>query len=239
MKINDVALKLGVAAIALVVPSAKVNGWLGDAEARYKENRAAMAANPSDVPVAAMAEDQYCTPQLKAIVRRVAGACGLLGGGGEGGRGCQPMQAASVASLSGEDFNALFVPLSQRAHIIQFDPLVTELDPAAQTQLEKAWADQRGASFFFVVARASSDGDTKKNEELSAKRAESVLKHLENKFHDPDLKKEVGLLWLGESFAQLGTEFCGWQRSRTGSTEPCTEKEINRTAFVAWIDCAI
>lgn len=237
---NDTVLKIVVGAFALIVPCAKVSGWLGDAGKRYAENRAAMTAKPSEVPVAAMAEDQYCTPQLKAIVRRVAGACGLLGAGGEGGRGCQPQTAQSVASLSGEDFNALFLPLSKRAHIIQFDAENTELDDLGKAEVEKAWADQRGASFFFVVSRASTDGDAKKNEELSAKRAQAVLGHLDAKFHDPDLKKEVGLLWLGEGFAQLGPEFCGWQRSRSTATEtPCTEKEINRSAFVAWIDCAI
>ena len=44
------------------------------------------------------------------------------------------------------------------------------------------------------------------------------------------------MLWLGEQYAQLGDEFCKWNRSRT--TE-CTATEINRSAFVAWIDCAI
>jgi len=236
---NDKLLKAGLAAVAVVFPSIKLAGWLGDAEKRYAENRAAMASKPSEVPVAAMAEDQYCTPQLKGIVRRVASACGLVGSGGEGGRGCQPQTAQSVASLSGDDFNALFLPLAKRAHIIQFDPEVTELDDLAKTEIETAWADQRGASFFFVVARASTDGDAKKNEEYSAKRAQAVLAHLDARFHDPDLKKEVGLLWLGEGFAQLGPEFCGWQRSRAGAETPCTEKEINRSAFVAWIDCAI
>ena len=236
---NDLIRKVIVGAVAVIIPSVTVAGWLGDSQKRYTENRAALAAKPSDVPVAAMAEDQYCTPQLKAIVRRVAGACGLLGAGGEGGRGCQPMQAQSVASLSGEDFNALFLPLSKRAHIIQFDPENTDLDALGQTEVERAWADQKGASFFFVVSRASTDGDAKKNEEYSAKRAQAVLAHLDAKFHDPDLKKEAGLLWLGEGFAQLGPEFCTWQRSRGTTADPCTEKEINRTAFVAWIDCAI
>jgi hypothetical protein len=66
-----------------------------------------------------------------------------------------------------------------------------------------------------------------------------VLDHLQGKFKDKDLKKQVGLLWLGEGFAQLDTSFCEWNRSRAGSAEPCTEKEINRSAFVAWIDCQI
>jgi hypothetical protein len=46
----------------------------------------------------------------------------------------------------------------------------------------------------------------------------------------------VGLLWLGEEYAQLSEEFCTWQRSREGE---CSIKDINRSAFVAWIDCAI
>ena len=62
------------------------------------------------------------------MVRRVAGACGLLT---DGARGCKPTDAKSVASLTGTDFNSLFVPLHDRAHIIQFDAEQTELDPGA------------------------------------------------------------------------------------------------------------
>ena len=54
--------------------------------------------------------------------------------------------------------------------------------------------------------------------------------------NDPDLKGSVGLLWLGEEYAQLNEKFCEWKRSRAGE---CTKSEINRSAFVAWIDCAI
>ena len=162
------------------------------------------------------------------------GACGLLDGGGAG-RGCQPLQAKKVAALSGKDFNAIFEPLAHRAHIVQFDPMKSELDPAARMLVEKAWSDQRGASFFFVVSRASRDGDEQYNEALSRDRAKAVLDYLDQKFHDADLKKEVGLLWLGEEFAQLSNEFCSWERSRSGS---CSRADINRSAFVAWIDCA-
>ena len=63
-----------------------------------------------------------------------------------------------------------------------------------------------------------------------------MLEHLQAKFKDEDLKNQVGLLWLGEQYAQLGDEFCSWSRSRAGE---CTAVEINRSAFVAWIDCAI
>ncbi|MEZ4431695.1 MAG: hypothetical protein R3F65_04735 [bacterium] len=226
---NDLARRGLVALPALLIPVLMTGSWLGAAETRLHEAE----HDESQVAIASVSEDAYCTPKLKAIVRRVATACGLVGAGG---RGCQPMQARSVAQLSDEEFNALFRPLEKRAHIVQFDADATELDDSARRTVEQAWADQRGASFFFVVARASPDGKTEHNEKLSAGRAKSVLGHLEQKFQDPDIGKQVGLLWLGENFAQLGPEFCGWQRSRG---EECTEKEINRSAFVAWIDCAI
>ncbi len=218
-------------AAALVVPLALVVLWATSAAARLAASRGAA----HEVATAAVANDADCTPQLKAIVRRVAGACGLLEGAG-GGRGCQPLQARKVAALSGNDFNALFKPLAHRAHLVQFDASRAELDPAAREVVERAWGDQRGASFFFVVSRASPDGDEQYNEALSRDRAKAVLDWLDQRFHDEDLRKQVGLLWLGEDYAQLGTEFCGWQRSRSG---PCTRADINRSAFIAWIDCAI
>ncbi|HYX90319.1 MAG TPA: hypothetical protein VE782_02055 [Myxococcaceae bacterium] len=216
---------------AIAIPTALVASWANAAEARLRESQGASR----DVAIASVANDSYCTPELKAVLRRVAASCGLVPGGG-GGRGCQPMQAQKVAALSGNDFNALFKPLSERAHILQFDPMTTGLDAPARTLVEKAWSDQRGASFFFVVARASTDGSEEYNQALSRDRAKAVLEHLEQTFHDPDLNKEVGLLWLGEEFAQLPDEFCRWSRSRTGE---CTTSDINRSAFVAWIDCAI
>ena len=187
----------------------------------------------SDVPIASAAEDSYCTMQLKQVVRRVAGACGLLE---SGARGCKPADAKSVASLTGEDFNSLFKPLSNRAHIVQFDKDQVALDDGAMKEVEETWAEKKGASFFFVVSRASTDGDAAYNTQLSQARAQSVLAHLEQKFpQDEDLKK-VGLLWLGEEYAQLGPEFCTWNRSREGDCKP---QDINRSAFVAWIDCSI
>jgi len=188
----------------------------------------------ANVPIASVAEDAYCTLQLKQVVRRVASACGLLE---SGARGCKPADAKAVAALTGDDFNSLFKPLSTRAHIVQFDEGDARLDDGAIQEVEAVWAEKRGASFFFVVSRASTDGNTASNAQLSQARAQAVLTHLEQKFpQDEDLKK-VGLLWLGEEFAQLGPEFCGWNRSR-GGTE-CTPQDINRSAFVAWIDCAI
>ena len=214
----------------LVIPALMLSSWLSAAEVRLN----AEDDSPKEqVAIASVSEDAYCTPKLKSIVRRVATACGLIGGSG---RGCQPMQAQQVAQLSDEEFNALFRPLGKKARIIQYDADSIDLDQEGRFTVDTAWAEQGGASFFFVVARASPDGKAKHNEALSAGRARSVLQHLEQRFDDPDLKKQVGLLWLGEEFAQLGEDFCGWNRSR--STE-CTSKEINRSAFVAWIDCAI
>ncbi len=227
---NERAQRWTLLGISLAIPVILVAAWASAAQTRLKET----ASASNDVAIASVTDDNYCTPQLKAIIRRVAGACGLIEGGG--GRGCQPMEAKKVAALSGDDFNSLFKPLSKRAHIIQFDASKTELDPDAATTIEKAWSDQRGASFFFVVSRASTDGDAVMNETLSRDRAKGVLNHLQSKFKDEDLKNQVGLLWLGEQYAQLGDEFCTWNRSRTGE---CSAVEINRSAFVAWIDCAI
>lgn len=231
---NDNTKTFSLMAAALLIPLVLVAAWASAAGRRYKASEA-QALDPSkQAAIASVSDDTYCTPALKAIIRRVAGACGLIEGGG--GRGCQPMEARQVAALSGDDFNALFRPLSKRAHIIQFDSTKTDLDEGALTTVEKAWSDQRGASFFFVVSRASTDGAADYNEGLSRDRAKAVLEHLQKKFKDEDLKNQVGLLWLGEQYAQLGEDFCSWNRSRSGA---CTASEINRSAFVAWIDCAI
>jgi outer membrane protein OmpA-like peptidoglycan-associated protein len=164
-------------------------------------------------------------------------SCGLVGG--NAARGCQPIQAKNVATMSGGDFNALFKPLSQRAHIIQFDSEQTTLDDPGQKEVEQVWTEKGGASFFFVVARASRDGDADYNTQLSQQRAEAVMSHLQQKFPgDEDISK-VGLLWLGEDYAQLDADFCSWQRSHSGASTECGAKDINRSAFVAWIDCAI
>lgn len=228
---NDHSKRWLLLLAALAIPLALVTAWALGARSRLEQSRGAAR----EVATASVANDAYCTAELKAIVRRVAGACGLIEGGG-GGRGCQPLQAKKVAALSGSDFNALFKPLAHRARIVQFDAGKVELDPAARGALEKAWSDQRGASFFFVVSRASTDGDDQYNVALSRDRAKAVLDFLDQRFHDEDLKKQVGLLWLGAEFAQLTNEFCDWDRSRSG---PCSRADINRSAFVTWIDCAI
>jgi hypothetical protein len=63
------------------------------------------------------------------------------------------------------------------------------------------------------------------------------MSYLQQNFPDPDLDKEVGLLWLGEEFAQLDQSFCSWNRS--GGPDECEPEHINRSAFVAWIDCRL
>lgn len=213
--------------VGITVPAIFVGSWLGDAEA----NLVAAETAPREVARAEFPEEGYCSASLKQIVRRVAGACGLLGG-----RGCQPTDASNVVKLAPDDFNALFLPLKNRVRIIQFDQSKTDLDPDAKKAVEEAWGDRGGARFFFVVSRASPEGTVEMNRDLSAKRAQSVLDHLTAIYKDPDIQKQVGLLWLGEEYAQLTKDFCDWSRSRTGT---CDEKDINRSAFIAWIDCSI
>jgi len=226
------AIRIGIVAVTLAIPAAFTGAWISSAETRLAE----MSAQPTEAPpVAAAADVGYCSPELKRILRRVLMSCGLVGG--EAARGCQPVQAKNVATMSGSDFNALFRPMKERGGIIQFDKDKAELDPGDLALVDQVFADQRGASWFFVVARASPEGSVTHNRDLSKSRAEAVMTHLRAQFKDPDLDKEVGMLWLGEEFAQLEDEFCAWKRSTTGTE--CTAEEINRSAFVAWIDCQL
>ena len=223
-----------VAVLALLSPLL-VSGWVSEAKARLAASEAeVLGADVPQVAVAAAADVGYCTPTLKKILRRVLQSCGLLGGEG---RGCRPLEAKSVAALSGDDFNALFLPLADRAGILQFDLADADLNASSASLLDQIFTDQRGASYFFVVSRSSPEGGAAYNQELSQRRGEAVLSHLRTTFNDPDLDKELGLLWLGEEFAQLDTGFCDWQRS--GDGEQCSSKDINRSAFVAWIDCRL
>lgn len=226
------ALRIGIVALLCATPAALTGVWIGAAEARLDE----MSAQPTEAPpVAAAADVGYCSPELKKILRRVLMSCGLVGG--EASRGCQPVQAKNVATMSGSDFNALFRPMKERGGIIQFDKNKAELDAGDIALVDQVFSDQRGASWFFVVARASPEGSVTHNRDLSKARAEAVMTHLRERFRDPDLEKEVGMLWLGEEFAQLEDEFCAWTRS-AADTE-CTADNINRSAFVAWIDCQL
>ncbi|MFZ5478766.1 MAG: hypothetical protein ACOZNI_18485 [Myxococcota bacterium] len=229
----NLGLHAGLAAGALLVPTALVGAWVSSAGDRLAESEAKPGEGPQ-VAVAAAADEGYCNAELKKVLRRVLQSCGLLTSGEV--RGCQPLEAKNVATLAGDDFNKLFVPLADRASIIQFDKESSELDPADVALLDRTFSDQRGASYFFVVARSSPEGSEIFNRDLSQKRGQAVLGHLKSTFQDADLDREVGLLWLGEEFAQLDDEFCKWQRS---GGEECQPQELNRSAFVAWIDCRL
>jgi outer membrane protein OmpA-like peptidoglycan-associated protein len=230
------AARAGVLLLAFAVPTGAVAKWTGSAGERVQvEQTAASAPATGKVPTASASDVGYCSPDLKRILRRVLQSCGLIGG--EGVRGCQPVQARSVATMSGSDFNALFQPMKDRGGIIEFEKNKSDLDETDTQLIDKIFSDQRGASYFFVVSRASPEGSVERNRELSKQRAENVMTHLRQTFNDPDLDKEVGLLWLGEEFAQLEQEFCEWRRS--GDPAQCKAELINRSAFIAWIDCTL
>ena len=217
--------------VLLAIPAALTGVWIRSADARLTE----LSAAPAELaPVASASDVAYCNPELKRILRRVLMSCGLVGG--NAARGCQPVQARNVATMSGHDFNALFQPMKDRGGIVMFDQDKAELTAQDLGLVDQVFADQRGASWFFVVARASPEGSVEHNRELSKARAEAVMAHLRQQFKDPDLDKEVGMLWLGEEFAQLETEFCAWKHSKGGT---CSPEQLNRSAFVAWIDCQL
>jgi outer membrane protein OmpA-like peptidoglycan-associated protein len=205
--------------------------WTRAAAVRLAETQ----GKAPEVATASASDMGYCTGELKVILKRVLTSCGLVAGGTS--RGCQPLQARQVAAMSGGDFNALFAPLAERAAIIQFDKDNADLDLAAADLLEKSFSDRRGASYFFVVSRASPEGSIEHNRDLSHRRGNAVLDHIRAKFQDPDIDQEVGLLWLGEEFAQLDQQFCQWRRSRAGSE--CSTADLNRSSFIAWIDCRL
>ena len=230
--ITSIRVMILVAAVAL--PTLTTVRWVSSAKVRLDAKEHAQPA-AAKVAVAAPSDEGYCSPALKKVLRRVLHSCGLLSGQGAA-RGCQPLEAKNVATMSGDDFNALFKPMRERGGIVQFDMESAELDDSDKNLIERVFSAQRGASYFFVVSRASPDGATKLNRDLSKNRAQSVMNHLRHKFQDPDLDREVGLLWLGEEFAQLDTEFCQWQRSDTGQ---CQGDNLNRSAFMAWIDCRL
>ena len=227
-----------VGVIALAAVSIAVALWTGSAGHRLETARvqAATSVEPP-APVAGPADVNYCSANLKQILRRVLTSCGLVKAEGGASRGCQPLEAKTVAAMSGNDFNALFAPLQARAAIIQFEVGKADLDDQAKALLEKTFSDQQGASYFFVVSRASPEGAVDTNRKLSEARANAVLDYLKGKFNDPDLEKEVGLLWLGEEFAQLDATFCTWTHSHP--EKECKADELNRSAFIAWIDCKL
>jgi outer membrane protein OmpA-like peptidoglycan-associated protein len=227
---RGIALVLGI--VLLILPAALVTTWMRGADERLAASE--VSAPATAVALADEANEAYCTPSLKQILRRVLASCGLLGGSG---RGCQPLEAKNVATMEGSDFNALFVPMQTRGGIVQFELGSAELDPSAKTLIEQVFAERGGASYFFVVARASQDGATEYNRKLSEQRARAVMGHLHAVFADASLDDQVGLLWLGEEYAQLDPSFCAW--SRSGAAGRCRPEELNRSAFLAWIECRL
>jgi outer membrane protein OmpA-like peptidoglycan-associated protein len=220
-----------VGAALVLAATGSVAAMVQSARSRLEHAASATQA----VAVADDAEVAYCTPAFKQVLQRVLNACGLVGT--EQRRGCQPADVKAFASINDDDFNALFTPLQDRGAVLMFDENSDALDDGAKKLLDERWQDRKGARYFFIVARASRDGTTEGNRALSHKRANSVMFHLKENTDDPDLEKQVGMLWLGSEFAQLPKAYCGWSSSRPD--KPCTPEAINRSAFVSWVDCRL
>jgi outer membrane protein OmpA-like peptidoglycan-associated protein len=223
---------VGVAVALVLVASGAVGAMVHGARNRLEHPEEAAQAK---VAVADDAEVAYCTPEFKEVLRRVINACGLVGT--EQRRGCQPADVKTFASINDDDFNKLFTPLKDRGAVLMFDEGSDVLDDGAAKLLDARWEDRKGARYFFIVARASKDGTVEGNRALSHKRANSVMLHLKDTTQDPDLDKQVGMLWLGSEFAQFDKAYCDWPDSR--SDKRCTPEAINRSAFVSWVDCRL
>jgi outer membrane protein OmpA-like peptidoglycan-associated protein len=201
------------------------------------------------VATADHAEAPYCTAQFKDVLQRVLHSCGLMEENTR--RGCKPADVKTFASISDEDFNALFRPLKERGGVVLFDTGRDELDDTAKKLIEDVWEDRRGARYFLVVGRASTTGTTEKNRALSHRRANSVLfRAKELSPEDEEIDRKVGLLWLGSEFAQLDPqEFCAWRTSFGGGEggsgnapdpkKKCDDKAVNQSAFASWVDCRL
>jgi outer membrane protein OmpA-like peptidoglycan-associated protein len=220
----------GLVALVAVVATVQVS------VANAKERLTTPEAAKPQVAVAAEAEVAYCTPRFKQVLERVLHSCGLVGGEG-GRRGCQPSDVKTFASIDDDDFNELFTPLKGRGGVVLFDEGKDDLDEKAKKLLEDMWFDRKGARYFFVVARASKTGSVDKNRALSHRRANSVMYTLKETSKDPEIDKTVGLLWLGNEFAQLSKDYCTWNSSRPDSK--CNDESVNRSAFVSWVDCRL
>jgi outer membrane protein OmpA-like peptidoglycan-associated protein len=223
---------LGASGVVVLLAAATigVRVWVSSAADRLQNP----AAKPK-VAIADQAEVAYCTPRFKEVLERVLHSCGLAQD--ETRRGCKPADVKTFASISDADFNELFTPLKDRGAVVLFDEGMQDLDEGAKKLLEEKWFKRKGARYFFVVARASKSGNQAKNRALSHRRANSVMYHLTSVANDPEIEKKVGLLWLGNEFAQLSTEYCSWPTSRPN--EKCDDEAINRSAFVSWVDCRL
>jgi outer membrane protein OmpA-like peptidoglycan-associated protein len=225
------AAGLGAGALFVFGAAIAVRMWVAGAAERLTTPE----AEQPKVAVADQSEVGYCTPQFKQVLERVLHSCGLAEG--DTRRGCQPADVKTFAAISDDDFNALFTPLKDRGAVVMFDEGEDKLDDKAQKLLEDKWFERKGARYFFVVARASKTGNPQKNRALSHRRANSVMFDLNKVANDPDIEQKVGLLWLGNEFAQLSKDYCTWPSSR-GDVK-CDEEAINRSAFVSWVDCRL
>lgn len=223
---------LGASGVVVLLATATISVrlWVTAAADRLEH-----PAEKPKVAIADQAEVGYCTPRFKEVLERVLHSCGLAQD--ETRRGCKPADVKTFASISDADFNELFTPLKERGAVILFDEGMQDLDEGAKKLLEEKWFQRKGARYFFVVARASKSGNQAKNRALSHRRANSVMYHLTSVANDPEIEKKVGLLWLGNEFAQLSKDYCAWPTSR--ANEKCDEEAINRSAFVSWVDCRL
>jgi outer membrane protein OmpA-like peptidoglycan-associated protein len=203
--------------------------------ANARERLVTPEAEKPKVATAEHAEVAYCTPRFKTVLERVLHSCGLAQD--ETRRGCKPADVKTFASINDDDFNELFTPLKDRGGVVLFDTGKDELDDGAKKILEERWYDRKGARYFFVVARASKTGSADANRALSHRRANSIMYYLKEISKDPEIEKKVGLLWLGNEYAQLSKEYCTWPSSRQG--KKCDDESINRSAFVSWVDCRL
>lgn len=219
---------------ALLVALGLVGSAVKSAGRRLEANASGSAQK---VAMAQEAEVAYCTPDFKAVLERVLHSCGL--GTATERRGCKPADIKTFAAIDDADFNALFTPLKERGGVIMFDEGKDVLDEAGAKLLDERWFARQGARYFFVVARASKTGTPDQNRALSHRRANSVLMHLQQQGEESEeeLNQRVGLLWLGNEFAQLSQDYCQWPRSREDAV--CDEEAINRSAFVSWVDCRL
>jgi len=231
-KFGPVAVAVATGALLTVGILVRVHGAVADAKLRL----ITPDTNKPAIAVADQSEVAYCTARFKEVLERVLHSCGLVSGEG-GRRGCQPADVKTFASISDSDFNELFTPLKDRGAVIMYDEGKDDLDERAKKVLEDMWFERKGARYFFVVARASKTGTVDKNRALSHRRANSVMFHLKDVSKDPEIEKIVGLLWLGNEFAQLSKEYCGWNNSRQDTK--CNDEAINRSAFVSWVDCRL
>jgi hypothetical protein len=225
---------LVVSAASLVVALGLIVNGVSSAKTRL--DRQGSADHPA-VAVAQEAEVSYCTADFKAVLERVLHSCGLSTTTDR--RGCKPADIKTFAAISDADFNSLFHPLRERGGVLMFDEGSDVLDEVGQKLLEERWFERKGARYFFVVARASKTGTPAQNRALSHRRANSVMFALQriSGESEEELNGKVGLLWLGNEYAQLSGDYCQWPNSRADAE--CGEEPINRSAFVSWVDCRL